>query len=92
VNRRRFLTLGGAAAAGLIWDPELLLWRPRKAMVVVPELALHRVSLAELVAVTYDKVVQERLKAGNYFWNDEVLIRALAGDAYRELDKNGRLL
>lgn len=30
MNRRSFFTLAAPAAAGLLWDPELLLWRPPK--------------------------------------------------------------
>lgn len=91
MNRRGFLKLGSAAVAGLIYDPDLLLWRPPKAMIVVPAMPVVRsVSFAQLVAATYDEVLKERSRDGHYFWSDTKIIRHIAETAHAELLKKQR--
>lgn len=36
MNRRNFLQTAAMAVAGLVYDPELMLWRPPKAQIAVP--------------------------------------------------------
>lgn len=84
MNRRHFLHLGSLAAAGLIFDPELNLWRPPKVMITVPGLTRRHVSIADLMAVTFDAVIKDYDARGRV-WSDRAIIREIAKDAHDAL-------
>lgn len=81
MNRRGFLGLTLAGAAGMLLDPERLLWVPGKTFVFV-KAPVRGVTIAELVAATYDKVIAEHRRTGQLTWNDEQLMRHLAEESY----------
>jgi hypothetical protein len=63
VNRRWFLGLLGTGVAGAVFDPELALWVPGRqtyfdlGTIVRPQ---PRVSMSQMVAATWEKVMRER--------------------------------
>ena len=80
MNRRRFLGLTVAGAAGMLLDPERLLWVPGKKYVFLAQPKVKGVTIAQLVAVTFDQVVKEQRKAGR-LWSD-VNIHEIADASY----------
>ena len=89
MNRRGFLGLTAAAIGGMVLDPELALWVPgRKSYVFLAAPKIRHVSIAELLAVTFDRVMQERMREGqSVFWNDERIIRELAAAEHLRLSR-----
>jgi len=82
MNRRAFLSLSSLVAAGMVLDPERLLWVPgQKNYFFVHPQPIAKPSIAELVALVYEKVVIERAKDGQLFWNDSAMIHQFAQDA-----------
>lgn len=77
MNRRNFLRLSGAAAAGFALDPDKLLWVPGQKTFFFVQQPLRHISIAELVAVTWDKVMKEHAR-NQWLWTDERVIRAIA--------------
>jgi hypothetical protein len=86
MKRRLFLQSLAAAVTGAVFDPERLLWVPgQKTFVFVTKPPVRCVSIAELVAVTFDAVMAERRKQGQLFWSDDALLRELVAERYDEL-------
>ena len=76
MNRRGFLSLLGVGGAGMVLDPELALWVPGRKSFFFVQTPVRGLTLSQLVAVTYDKVLKERNKAADQ-WADTAILRYL---------------
>lgn len=79
MNRRDFLFRASLSVVALGIDPEQLLWTPGH-MISVPAMPAT-LSMGDLVALTWQKVMDERNKDGQLFWHDRDMIRRFAREA-----------
>jgi hypothetical protein len=80
VNRRGFLRLLGVGTAGLAVDPERLLWTPgARTFFDIQRPVAPRLSISQIVAIQYEKVLAEYRHTPNY-WSDHAILRQLERD------------
>lgn len=77
MNRRRFLqALTTGVAGAFVLDPEQLLWVPGRTSYFFVQQPVRRLTLAQLVAVTYERIIRERPDYRDS-WGDAALLRCL---------------
>lgn len=74
MNRRGFLTALGLGAAGLVLDPERLLWVPGQRTIFLPPL-YPTLSISQIVAATYEQVLREHRGLTGNLWFDSAFVR-----------------
>lgn len=70
MNRRGFLRFLGAGAAGLVLDPEMLLWRPGAKTILLPPTQVFRASKfigADWLSLEALRLLQHELEVTKYF-------------------------
>lgn len=79
MERRTFLRTLALAAAGVTFDPERLLWVPGQKTIFIPSAPIRcRLTIGDIVAVTYDKIIRERRRD---IWSDSVLWERLSSSS-----------
>lgn len=75
MRRRAFLQSLAAGVAGFALDPERLLWVPgQRVFFFTPPPLYPTLSISQIVAATYEKVLRERRLTDN-LWFDSAFVR-----------------